>query len=97
MNMVAVRHMGDSGKYLFQLPDGVQLDPGTTVLCETRRNPLEPGVCVTPSFEADPDVVCPLWGTQTAAMKRVIKVLREFSLEWPEEPERAVEDEDDDE
>ena len=96
MNMVIVRHMDDSGKYLFELPDGVVLDPGTTVLCETRRSPLEPGVCTTPSFNADPEIICRLWGTVPKNMRRVVKVLREFELDWPDKPEQNDADDDDD-
>lgn len=93
MKLVVVRHLGDSGKYLFQLPETTELEAGTTVLCRTKRNPLEPGVCVTPSFDADPAVICPLWGTQPERMQKVIKVLREFSLPWPEEEQSAEPDE----
>ena len=94
-NFVVVRHMYDNGRYLFLVPDDVVLEAGTAVICETRKSSREPGVCLTGTFRAEPDVICPLWGTAPKNMKRVVKVLREFVLEWPEgtEPE---EDEDDD-
>ena len=94
-NFVVVRHMYDNGRYLFYVPDDVVLDPGTAVICETKRSSHEPGVCITGTFKADPEVICPLWGTQPKVMKRVIKVLREFTLEWPEGSESEQEDDDD--
>ena len=94
-NFVVVRHAYESGRYLFLVPEDVTLDPGTAVICETKRSSHEPGVCITGTFKADPEVICPLWGTQPKAMKRVIKVLREFALEWPERTEPVEEEEDD--
>ena len=89
-NFVVVMHMYDTGRYIFLVPDGVTLDAGTQVICETKRSPHEPGVCLTGTFEADPEVICPLWGTQPKHMKRVIKVMREFDLEWTKEPDTEV-------
>ena len=94
-NFVVVRHLYDNGRYLFYVPDDVTIDPGTAVVCETRKSSSEPGLCITGTFKADPEVICPLWGTQPKVMKRVIKVLREFTLEWPEGSEPEQEDEDD--
>lgn len=93
---VIVRHMYDNGRYLFYVPEDVELDPGTAVICETKRSKAEPGVCLTSTFTADPEVICPLWWTQPKSMKRVMKVLREFVLEWPEGSEPEPEDDDDD-
>lgn len=84
-NFVVVRHMYDTGRYLFNVPEDVTLDAGTNVICETSRSNYEPGICVTGSFKADPEVICQLWGTQPKKMKRVTCVMREFALEWPEE------------
>ena len=92
MNMVVVRHPNDNGKYIFTVPENVELDAGTLVSCETRRGE-QPGVCMTSSFRADPSAICPLWNTSEKEMKRVLKVLREIYLEWPEKP-AASEDED---
>lgn len=94
-NFVVVRHLYDNGRYLFYVPDDVTLDAGTAVICETKRNSNEPGVCITGTFQADPEVICPMWGTQPKYMKRVVKILREFVLEWPERTEPVEEEEDD--
>lgn len=82
MNFVVCKHMNDSTKYLFALPDGVAIDAGTIVACNTARGADQPAVCLTSSFEADPDKICPLWGTTRARMRPVTKVLREFVLDW---------------
>ena len=98
MNFVAVKH-ANNNKYLFRVPEGVTLDAGTAVLCDTSRGTNQPGVCVTATFEADPAVICPLWGTEQKNLRRVTTVLREFKLEWPEGTETTDEtdwDEDDD-
>lgn len=87
MNFVIVRHMNDTGKYLFRLPEDVTVDAGTPVLCNTKRGRDVPAVCVTSSFHADPDVIVPLWGTQVSNLQKVTTVLREFKLNWPDEPE----------
>lgn len=85
MNFVVVKHPNDSGKYLFCVPEDVELDAGTLVACDTARGANQPGICATSTFHADPDAVCPLWGTQKERLKRVTKVLREHILEWHEE------------
>lgn len=94
MNFVVVKHPNDNGKYLFRVPDGITLDAGALVTCETVRSSNEPGICITSSFSADPAFILPAWGTRLGKMKRVMKVLREFPLEWPEEelPFTDVED-----
>ena len=93
-NFVVVRHLNDSGRYLFYVPDDVTLEAGTGVICETRQSHSEPGVCVTGTFTANPEIICPLWGTQPKSMKRVVKVLREFILPWPEGTETEQGDDD---
>ena len=70
-NFVIVKHLVDSGKYLFQVPKGVNLSAGDEVICDTKRRNNEPGVCCCDSFLADPEVVCELFGTQPGKMKYV--------------------------
>lgn len=97
MNFVVIKHAADNGKYLFQVPEGVTLDAGTAVLCDTSRGKNQLGVCVTGTFEADPAVICPLWGTSPEKMRRVTTVLREFKLDWPETAKAATAKDDEDE
>lgn len=92
MNFVVIKHV-DNGKYLFMVPDGVELDAGTAVLCDTSRGKNQHGVCATGTFMADPEVICPLWGTMPEKLRRVTSVLREFQLQWPEEQEGRTETE----
>ena len=99
MNFVVIKHPNDNGKYLFKVPEGVALDAGTMVACDTSRGKNQPGFCATATFEGDPEVVAPMWGGDPKKIRKVTQVLREFVLEWPEEAETAGDtpiDEDDD-
>lgn len=89
MNMVVCKHPNDSGKYIFKVPENCELDAGTMVMTETARG-FFPAMCVTGTFRADPEVICPMWGTQPKVMKRVLSCLLETKLEWPDgsEPEK---------
>lgn len=96
MNMIVCRHPGDHGKYIFRLPDNCELDAGSLVKVKTKYG-IQPAVCVTGSFRADPEVVCPLWGTTPKRMCRVLSYLNEIAIEWPDEPEPDIDMDDDDE
>ena len=86
MNMIVCRHPGDSGKFLFRLPEDITMDPNVYVTVETKRG-NQPAKTVTPSFHADPDVICPLWGTQPKMMTRVLSWMNESRIPWPEQEE----------
>ena len=86
MNMIICRHPGDTGKYLFKVPESVTIDAGTLVKVETTRG-VQPAQCITSSFTADPEVICPLWNTTPVRMKRVLSYLLENALEWPDGPD----------
>ena len=97
MNIIVCRHPGDSGKYMFKVPEDITIDAGTLLKVETGRGE-QPAQAITSSFKADPEIICPLWGTQPKKMKRVLSYLLENALEWPEESdpqETAFVDEDD--
>ena len=96
MKMIVCRHPNDNGKYIFKVPDDVDIDVGTLLKVETNRGD-QPAQSITGSFSADPEVICPMWGTQPKKMKRVLSVLMENYLEWPEEPEEIPFSELDDE
>lgn len=68
---VIVKHVMDSGKFLFYVPNKVALDAGDKVVCDTSREQDQLGVCCCDSFMADPEVVCPLFGTQPDKMRYV--------------------------
>ena len=68
---VIVKHVQDSGKYLFFVPKKVTLEAGNKVVCDTSRGADQLGICCCDSFMADPEVVCPLFGTQPGNMKYV--------------------------
>ena len=85
MNVVVCRHPGDNGKYIFMVPPDVQLEAGSLVHVETNRG-VQPAQCLTASFYADGETVCPLWGTNPQKMKRVISVLLENYITWPDPP-----------
>lgn len=70
-NFVIVKHMEDSGKYLFFVPKKISLEAGDKVVCSTKRGKDQLGVCCCDSFMADMAVVIPLFGTQEALMRYV--------------------------
>lgn len=80
MNLVVCRHPGNGSHYLFRLPMDVDVDPDTMVTVETIRGE-QPAVTITRSFHADPDVMAKHWGGRRE-IKRVLKILREYSLQW---------------
>lgn len=88
MNFIVCRHPGDNGRYLFRLPEDVTLDAGSLVNVDTARG-IQPAVCITSSFKADPEVICKMWGTEPPRMKRVISYLHESKLPWPESDKNA--------
>lgn len=70
-NMVIVKHLQDNGKFLFYVPKSISLVAGEKVVCDTSRGKDQLAVCCCDSFSGDPDVVCPLFGTQPAIMKYI--------------------------
>ena len=70
-NYVIIKHLTDSGKFLFRVPKKVALSAGDTVTCDTCRGGNQLGVCCCDSFLANPDVVEPLFGTQSSKMRYV--------------------------
>ena len=70
-NFTIIKHISDNGKYLFNVPKGISLSAGDKVVCDTSRDGDQLGVCCCDSFLADPNVVCPLFGTQPEKMRMV--------------------------
>lgn len=70
-NFVIVKHFDDSGKYLFKVPKGVYLSAGDRVICDTVRGKDQAGVCCCDVFRAEPEVICPLFGTVPERIKYV--------------------------
>lgn len=92
MNLVVCRHPADNFKGIFMVPDGIELDAGSLVKVETARGEF-PAQCITGTFRAIPEVICPLWGTQPGKLCRVLSYLHETELEWPSKPEPVDDDE----
>lgn len=92
MNVVVVAHQGTSGKYMFKVPDAVQLRAGDIVLCNTKLNPRAIGMCVTDSFvPADPASIAKLWGSSVEGMRPVIGKLNPEMYDY--EPANEADDE----
>lgn len=73
MTVVIVKHPNDSGKYMFQVPDGHSLNAGELVLCNTKRGNGEIGVCATDSFTLGaPELICSMWGCNPRTIQPVI-------------------------
>lgn len=70
-NFVIIKHISDNGKYLFKVPKKISLEAGDKVVCDTSRGADQLGVCCCDSFLADPETVCPLFGTQPKVLKYV--------------------------
>lgn len=70
MKVVAVKQ--ESGKYLFTVPESVELKAGDMVAVKTVRG-MQFGVCVCDSFVADDgEKICKLWGTNIDRMQPVV-------------------------
>ena len=68
---VIVKHMADNGKFLFFVPENVDLPAGKNVICDTSRGNYQLGICCCDSFIAEQETVMPLFGTCEKAMKYV--------------------------
>lgn len=83
MNLVVCRHPGNGGHFLFRLPHGMAIEPDTMVVVETIHGE-QPAVTITGNFQGDPDQMVKHWGGRRE-IKRVLKILREYVIEWTEE------------
>lgn len=85
MNLVIVRHFetNTGSKFLFRLPDDVNIDAGDYVICTTNKGDCL-GQCCTGNFRADPETMKRLWGA-TKEIKPILSVLRPSVLEYPED------------
>ena len=70
-NLVIIKHLQDGGKYLFKVPKEVNLHAGDKIVCNTARGTDQLGICCCDSFYADPEVMCPLFGTQVGNLRYV--------------------------
>ena len=90
-NFVIIKHVTDSGKYLFRVPRGINLEAGEKVVCDTSRGNDQLGVCCCDSFLADPEAVMPLFGTQNSKMKFVTGKVEYDKFEIAREDEEEEE------
>lgn len=70
-NFVIIRHMQDSGKYLFRVPNGISLSAGDKIVCDTARGTDQMGECCCDSFAAEPEMMCRIFGTQVKKLRFV--------------------------
>ena len=70
-NFVIIKHLEDSGKYLFRVPKMIDLEAGEKIVCDTSRGRDQLGVCCCDSFLARPETICPLFGVKFENMKFV--------------------------
>ena len=89
--LVIIKHVADNGKYLFKVPECVDLKAGSKVVCDTCRGTDQLGVCLCDSFTADAEVICPLFGTQVKNLRYVTGIVEydRFSISDEEEEEEA--------
>ena len=86
---VIVKHIQDNGKYLFYVPKDVTLEAGNKVVCDTSRGTDQLGICCCDSFVAEPEVVCPLFGTQPEKMRYVTGMVTYDKFDTTDEDEEA--------
>lgn len=84
---VIVKHIQDNGKYLFYVPKDVTLKAGNKVVCDTSRGTDQLGVCCCDSFVAEPEVVCPLFGTHPEKMRYVTGMVTYDKFDTTDEDE----------
>ena len=72
IKIVQVKHPGCGVAYTFRAPEEPELKPGEYILCKTRRNPLEIGQCITPSFDVTKDQLENLYGIAEKNLKPVV-------------------------
>lgn len=84
---VIVKHIQDSGKFLFYVPKDVTLKAGNKVVCDTSRGTDQLGVCCCDSFLAEPEVICPIWGTQPQKMRYVTGIVSYEKFDADDEDE----------
>ena len=89
---VIVKHLQDNGKFLFYVSKHITLKAGDKVVCDTSRGNDQIGVCCCDSFMAEPEVVCPLFGTQPKAMKYVTGTIKIALFDNDEEEDEDGED-----
>ena len=68
-NFVIIKHLNDNGKYLFRVPNGISLEAGDKVVCDTCKGNDQIGVCLCDSFLADPETMYTLFATKESNMK----------------------------
>ena len=77
---------------LFQ--KGVNLEAGDKIVCDTSRGTDQMGVCCCDSFMADPEIVCPLFGTQPKNLRYVTGIVDYRKFEYAMEEEEEENDRD---
>ena len=84
--MIIVKHLENPGHYLFLVPKYEEWRLGACMLvkCQTRKGE-QLGITLCAPFDADPEVICPLFGTTPEKMKYVTAVFDEKRLSVPEE------------
>ena len=76
IKIVQVKHPGCGVVYTFEAPESNELSPGEWVFCETKRNPMEIGQCITPSFFVNEVQLRTLYNITLKNLKPVIGRLK---------------------
>ena len=80
VNVVIVKHQNDNRQFVFRLPKKKKLGVGTMVLCETSRNPMEMGECITDSFEIMDKHLERFYGLKIEQLKPIVGYLNPVML-----------------
>lgn len=92
MNVVLIKHNVSGGTYLFEVPEGVKLGKGETVMVETRYGETS-GNCICESFEMEGsplEAIAELCGARFPLKKVIGRVYVEKFVSPAEKSEDAL-------
>lgn len=87
VKIVVVKHQNCNGKFVFKVPDQIDLSVGEYILCNTIRKLGEVGECTTPSFEINERQLREFYGVGIANLAPVIGRLKPRMFVYPSEGE----------
>lgn len=79
VNVVLVKQHNDN-RLVFRVPKDKFLMPGDRVLCETSRNPMEMGECITDSFEIMDKHLKRFYGLEIEQLKPIVGYLKPIMI-----------------
>ena len=87
--IVVVKHPNCGTHYVFKVPNGVNLDAGDYILCDTKKRMCEIGRCTTPSFEIIEPQLIEFYGRTINQLQPIVGMLKPcmFLLDFSDKEE----------